>query len=510
MATLSILFGNATNHDRDESLHMPDYFIDLNLDTIVDSITEGLDEYRLKHLFYTALKSIDEIEYRQEVFRDLESEKLFDQLKEFTETIRSIQKRLISLDTLYPCYQHGWFLESALKYCRALTSLLNSLTECRIKSRALSAVKEYVAGYIASEGFSRLSSEAAEIKSELNSIEYRITIKDLSVTVGKCTSNVDYAGEIEKSFDKFGPSAAKIYFDSGDQGSAMNQVQAKILECVARLFPGTFDRLSAFMKNNETFIDENILIFERELAFYLGYLSYIRPFQHMGLPFCIPEFSTTGEELGSRGMFDLALAEKTRFQNTPIVQNDWSLKTGERIIVVTGPNQGGKTTFARAIGQIHHLAGIGCPVPGSFARVLLFDKLYTHFEREEAMKSLHGKLQDEILRIHEILKKATPRSVIILNEMFTSTTLKDSRFLSKKILSSIEKIGSFCVCVTFLDELSRLSNTTASFVGGISPGDPSVKTFKIERKEADGLAYALAIAEKHGVTYRQLMERIKP
>lgn len=79
------------------------------------------------------------------------------------------------------------------------------------------------------------------------------------------------------------------------------------------------------------------------------------------MDFTTPTIVEGTTEVDVRGAVDVALALKLAGEQRPPVRNDVTLRDGERIFVVSGPNQGaGKTTFARTVGQLFHLAALGC------------------------------------------------------------------------------------------------------------------------------------------------------
>jgi DNA mismatch repair ATPase MutS len=244
------------------------------------------------------------------------------------------------------------------------------------------------------------------------------------------------------------------------------------------------------------------------MQMYLAWLEYTSRLAKAGLAFCLPQVTTT-KEIYAEETVDLALAGRLVQAGIVPVTNDFRLTGPERILVITGPNQGGKTTFARLFGQIHYLACLGLSVPGKRAQLYLFDHLFTHFEREEHLANLRGKLQDDLIRIHAILEQATPRSLLVINEMFASTTFQDALDLSQRIAARIMELDLLCVWVTFIDELSMLGEQTVSMMSTVVADNPAQRTFKIIRQPADGRAHAVTLAERHRLTYAAIMERVK-
>lgn len=508
MAFRSILFQHGGDDTRRSA---PDYFADLNLDQIVAAVTRGKEEYDLAPFFYLPLTDPDDIVFRQEIMRDLEKAALYEAIESFAKRMRTMRRYLAQGEML--SYQHQkerWFLDAVDAYCNAVSRLGDALPKAAVTSRGLTAFCEYLIGYANSDEFLGLLGHTKALKNDLGGIRYKLVIDGLEVEARQDQGEPNYGAELEATFERFKQGAVNRYeFDFIDS-AAMNRVEGGILDLVVRLYPSLFTELGEYCAQRKGFADQVLVRFDREIQFYVAYVANLAPLKNLGLKFCYPRVLRDSKEVYDYQGFDLALAGILSAAGHAPVCNDFHLKDAERMVVVTGPNQGGKTTFARTFGQLHHLGSLGCPVPGSKAQLYLCDRIFTHFERAEDISNLRGKLQDDLVRIHAILDVATSHSVVVINEIFSSTAFRDALLLSKVVAAKLAALDLLGVWVTFIDELSILVEQTVSMTSTVNPRDPTQRTYRVVRRHADGLAYAQAIAERYRLTYVKILERMEP
>lgn len=491
---------------QDKVSAMPDYFVDLNLDQLLERMIGAEDRCRLRPLYYTLCGDREAVAYRQAAFRDCMRPEIKAASDQFTEQMSEVRRQLKLARSLSDTWnRRGWFFEAAALYCEAVEGLCGVFQASALDSTALTGLRRWLAAYAQSRRFVCMKSEIAVVREALGKVYLRLNINGTTIRVGKGKAEPeDYGAVVGQCFEKLSESP----YDPSEMrfrvSARLNHIERAILGQAVDVYPKAFGALGAFCGAYPDFLEAEVLGFEREYCFLQAYLRYIKPLEDSGLPFCVPEVARGGG-LAVRDAFDLVLAKKSGGRG--IVVNSCVTRPGERILVVSGPNQGGKTTFARMLGQLCCLAALGLPVPGASAALFLPSRIFTHFERGEDSRGQNGKLQDDLLRVHAILAQADAHSLVLLNEIFTSTALKDGLALGRKVFARLQALGAFCVCVTFMTELSKYSKTTASFVSTLDAGTAE-RSFKILRRPADGQSYAQALVRKYCLREADIKRRV--
>jgi DNA mismatch repair protein MutS len=269
----------------------------------------------------------------------------------------------------------------------------------------------------------------------------------------------------------------------------------------------------------------------QELPFYLGAVQLITEIRSHALPMCRPEIVPEADRVTEvQDGYNLNLALQLATQapqadlSQTVVTNAISFGPAGRVIVLTGPNQGGKTTYLQGIGLIQVLAQAGLYVPGQAARISLVDGIYTHFPTEEKLAQGTGRFGDEARRLHDIFAHVTRYSLVLLNESLSGTSAGESLYLGQDIVRVLRALGVRAIFATHLHELAAgidqlnaaepgdspiVSMVAAPLTGAIGNGqqaEEGSRRYKIIFGPPLGRSYAREIAERYGVSYEQLRE----
>ena len=293
---------------------------------------------------------------------------------------------------------------------------------------------------------------------------------------------------------------------------------AKVLETVCRPIARTLRRYitlqSGFLAG-----------LSGEIAFYLAAVRLMQQLQARGLPLCRPDIAPMAErvcDLQEAYNLNLALHLIAQDQDgDAIVANDARMDASGRILILTGPNQGGKTTYVQMVGLCQILAQLGLWAPASQARLSPVDGVYTHYPIEESSAKATGRFGDEAQRLSEIFSDATRHSLILLNESLASTNAGESLYIAQDLVRILRRMGARAIFATHLHELAA----DAADLNAQTPGDSQVislvasrldaggdgaqRSYKIAPGKPMGRSYAREIAAKYGIGYEQLMSRLQ-
>lgn len=187
------------------------------------------------------------------------------------------------------------------------------------------------------------------------------------------------------------------------------------------------------------------------------------------------------------------------------------------IYVLTGPNRGGKSVITVAVGASQALFQLGLPVPAESAELSVVDAIFTHFPEGADDTIDKGRLGEECARLKEIFDSVTPDSMILLDESLSSTGAYEASYIASEILSGFAVLGCRGIFSTHLHELAASVpeiNKRSEELGGIKIDtlvagiEEGRRSFKIYRAKPDGKSYARDIADKYGLSFDTLMQRI--
>ncbi len=344
-----------------------------------------------------------------------------------------------------------------------------------------------------SEDFKNAEAEAEGLTAELSKISQVVI-----ATEGEA-SKVYRESEICIS-ERLKECAAELGITLSKKQEKPLALQKGIAEALEKLYPAEFSKAKKFYDNYRMLVQGDIFDYEGELKFILGVLKFTGEAVSRGIPYCFPSLSEQ-KEIDFKNVYDITLLKK---EGTEIVPNDVSFNESEPFFYLTGANGGGKTTFLRALGVsvLFFLAGV--PVFCEGGQASLLSSVFTHFPRDERFEG-SGRFVDEVNRVNVILENSDGRSLVLLNETYSTTGEEKAVAYTEELARTLYKSGSFGVYITHQHSVSEEEIPFLSVV--VDESDSNRRTYKIEKRRTESFSFAKDILKKHGLTGEALKKR---
>jgi hypothetical protein len=222
---------------------------------------------------------------------------------------------------------------------------------------------------------------------------------------------------------------------------ALSQLNDRGINLVADALARSCDHILAFW-----------LMLRTELAFYVSCLNLHERLSRYGAATCFPEPVPVQERRHTaQGLYDACLSLQTQ---RGVVDNDLDAD-GKNLVIITGANQGGKSTFLRAVGLAQLMMQCGMYVPARAFTANVCDGLLTHYKREEDPSMKSGKLDEELSRMNELADHMTGQSLVLFNESFAATNEREGSEIAEQIVSALLDAGTKMFFVTHLYEFAN-------------------------------------------------------
>jgi DNA mismatch repair ATPase MutS len=423
---------------------------DLELDTLLHAMA-GEDKFVLdvarKALLAGLRNDVDTMTYRQEVLKDcLKNPVVVSELYNLVvEAVESAKKEWWGISSQYPT--------------SVLYSSINLLGTLMGSLRKLKGIAEAHAGRLESEGFTALFAMVrkelgdeylAIIQNHLTQLKFRKGVL-LSAELGENNEGTNYMLRQARKKDSawlkriLGKGAQAYTFYIADRDEAGAQI-------VSHMHQRGISRVATALAESADHVQSFFRMLRTELAFYVGCLNLHGRLASKGEPVCFPTPASAGERThGFSGLYDVCLS---LHMERRVVGNTVDAG-GRRLIIVTGANQGGKSTFLRGVGLAQVMMQCGMFVGAEAFTAGVCPALYTHYKREEDATMKSGKFDEELARMDEIVDHIAPDSMLLLNESFAARNEREGSEIATQIACALLEKRIKIFYVTHLYEFAR-------------------------------------------------------
>jgi len=529
---------------------------DLGIDNIVRIMSDSRDDFIfIKQHLIQLCSDPEVIKFRLDILQDIvNNENILEVFEDIIPLIEIIEGNQSpghigrkSESTEWKHRKIVWRVETLEAFSEIVSKIYNTLSSYRdnLISEGLINLYEYLKEIVEGEDFKSLVEKLPDFKEEINRLSGVIIGVNLNSRLepveavfldvkAKPFRDKPLLAKLfnleEKDSEVFGIS--QFHSIEKDNSTLERHLYKDLEEIFEKILTPVEKALNAYAQLKVPFI----LKLKNDICFFSGAFKMIKKLKSAGIKMCRPRVEKPREricEIDNLVEINLALellkeeldkddVEEEDINIKPkIVPNDIKFNSEGRIFILTGPNQGGKTTFTRSIGITQILFQAGLFIPASEARISPVDIVYTHFSEKEKISTEDGRLGEESRRLSWIFRNISSDSLLLMNESLSSTSPGESLYLLKDIVKALRILGCRAVFTTHLHRLAESIDEINTEIEGESkvkslvaeverkPDSQAKRTYKIKPKPPEGMSFARDIAEKYGISFDRLQDIIE-
>ena len=274
------------------------------------------------------------------------------------------------------------------------------------------------------------------------------------------------------------------------------RIYGSLYEMIKATDPRPFDAMDGiFLKYRDRVLPgiESVLARLPKLRFFLEMKRFYNALSARHIPYVMAEF-TDEREFSVHSARDITLIT-SNVEN--IISNDFYFTEEKRFWFITGANGGGKTSFLRSVGLCLILGRLGCYMPARYGRLYRINKLISFFPMEEDLA--RGRFFAEKERLAAAIAETDSDTMLLMNEVFTSTDEEKARTESQAALEEILERHCFGVFVTHNFPLIDSMSDRMPVLEALTEGDEHSRLFKIVEKKQGGSSFAEDVLRKYGL-----------